>query len=648
MSKLLEYTLSLNDQISGKLQKIGVNSDSAQKVFSKLQAQASESSKVMTEMGKSVGSLQQRLDLLKAERDWIPASAVNSLKAYNNEIRKTERELHKLQGMNGGGFRAMATNAMQQIPGASMAANPLVLGGAALVGITQIGIENEQAAASYEVLLQSADKAKKMLGEMSEYASTTPYGKAELQEAGRLMLSFGVAQEAIMPNMKMLGDVAGGNANKLQSLTLAFSQVQSAGKLQGQDLLQMINAGFNPLQEMAKKLSEESGISKVEAYKKLREQMEKGAISADMVTAAFKSATGAGGIYHGMTEKMGQTIGGKLSTAMDNLKELALKLFEVIGPVLSPALDVLIALFGALQVPLGYLVEKIGAFATALGEGNFAAWTIIAAITAYTIATNAMAIVSALAAVKTAILEGAMWLLNVAMDANPVGLVIAGIVALIGVITWAAVKTEGWASLWEGSVGFMKHSFLAFVEGTKETWYGFTNTILSGLDAIQIGWHKFRAATGMADESTSQSIISKIEKDAAARQQAQIDAQMKAIEHKAKAIESLESIDMRWNSDLSLADVTNSLKKKLGFEVPVLAGTTPTGVEPTTPTNDNISENIDQVTGGGKETKNISITLGKMFENLTIHTSSLDEGLEDAQSKIEDVFLRILNNANSI
>ena len=68
----------------------------------------------------------------------------------------------------------------------------------------------------------------------------------------------------------------------------------ASGRLMGQDLLQMINAGFNPLSEISRKTGKSIGV--------LKEEMEKGKISAEMVTQAFYSATQAGGQFHGMTD----------------------------------------------------------------------------------------------------------------------------------------------------------------------------------------------------------------------------------------------------------------------------------------------------------------------------------------------------------
>ena len=77
-----------------------------------------------------------------------------------------------------------------------------------------------------------------------------------------------------MPMLRAIGDISMGDTQKLQSLTLAFAQMSSTGKLMGQDLLQMINAGFNPLSVISEKTGKSIGV--------LKDEMSKGAISAKM------------------------------------------------------------------------------------------------------------------------------------------------------------------------------------------------------------------------------------------------------------------------------------------------------------------------------------------------------------------------------
>ena len=97
MSNVLQYTLSLQDQISAKLNKIGITSDNALDKFAKLQTQSKKTSQLLKDMGGSVGSLREKLALLKAEKEWIPQSNITSIRKYNTEIKNLEKEVEKLE-----------------------------------------------------------------------------------------------------------------------------------------------------------------------------------------------------------------------------------------------------------------------------------------------------------------------------------------------------------------------------------------------------------------------------------------------------------------------------------------------------------------------------------------------------------------------
>ena len=164
-----------------------------------------------------------------------------------------------------------------------------------------------------KTLLGDADKANKLLADIKATAATTPFTLEGLADASRTLLSFGVSAEKIIPTMRMLGDVSGGNSEKLKSLTLAYAQVQSTGRLMGQDLLQMINQGFNPLQI----ISEKTGKSMAQ----LKKEMEQGAISSRDVAEAFKIATSEGGRFFKSMETQSQTLAGRISTLQDGFQE---------------------------------------------------------------------------------------------------------------------------------------------------------------------------------------------------------------------------------------------------------------------------------------------------------------------------------------
>lgn len=123
--------------------------------------------------------------------------------------------------------------------------------GAAVGGMMSLAAGAEQTAIAFEVLLGSAEKSKAMIDAMRALDMKTVFGMRELSESAKMMLNFGVAGEEVVPILSMITDIAAGDAQKLEAMTRAFGQMSGAGRLMGQDLNQMINAGFNPLQEIA-------------------------------------------------------------------------------------------------------------------------------------------------------------------------------------------------------------------------------------------------------------------------------------------------------------------------------------------------------------------------------------------------------------
>lgn len=158
---------------------------------------------------------------------------------------------------------------------------------------------------SFETLIGSKDKANAFFSELKDFAVNTPLLLNDLAKGGQLLLGFGLDLDKVMPTLKQIGDISMGNADRFNSLTLAFAQMSATGKLMGQDLLQMINAGFNPLTVMAQTTGKSVAT--------LKDEMSKGAISADMVAKAFADATAEGGKFNGMLEKQSKGIRGSIS-----------------------------------------------------------------------------------------------------------------------------------------------------------------------------------------------------------------------------------------------------------------------------------------------------------------------------------------------
>lgn len=157
--------------------------------------------------------------------------------------------------------------------------------------------------------LVGKDIANKLLPQIKELAKISPLTMTDMVDAEKMMLGFNIQADDTIRYLQALSDISMGDGVKFKSLTLAFSQMSAAGKLMGQDLNQMINAGFNPLQI----ISEKTGKS----IAALKDEMSKGAVSAEMVQQAFIDATSAGGKFYNMSSNASKTINGQISMMED-------------------------------------------------------------------------------------------------------------------------------------------------------------------------------------------------------------------------------------------------------------------------------------------------------------------------------------------
>jgi len=183
----------------------------------------------------------------------------------------------------------------------------------------------------FEVLTKSASKSQELIASFRNEAIKSPLSVSDYAQAGKTLMAFGTSADQALPILKILGDVSMGNAERFGSLALAFAQTQAAGRLMGQEVLQFINAGFNPLQEISRK----TGRSMVE----LKQAMEDGAISSGMVTEAFRSATSAGGLFFGALEKGAATMEGKMAKVRDAVDGVQIAFGTGMNEGLKTALD---------------------------------------------------------------------------------------------------------------------------------------------------------------------------------------------------------------------------------------------------------------------------------------------------------------------
>ncbi|WP_172991947.1 tape measure protein [Lacipirellula parvula] len=358
--------------------------------------------------------------------------------------------------------------------------------GAALLWPVKLAANLQSATAQFETFTGSADETKRILTSLEKFATVSPYSVETLQEATRTMLGFGVEAGKVIPIVQNLAEVAAGDSEKLSRLALAFGQVQAKGRLMAQEVLQMVEAGFNPLQEISRTTGED--------MKSLAKRMESGGIAAGEVAEAFQSATSEGGRFHGLLKRVNGTADGLWARFKAGIA-LAVRPFgQALLPMFTGFLQ---AMNDAVPYVANFVRENASLATTvfwtitAIVGGAAALLTIGAAFGLASMAVGGF--VSAFAAVSAVI--GAML--------SPIGLAVTALAALG---YWFATSTEMgrtyMAGLFEtvtATFGGMADALMAgdVQQAGEVLWAGLQLLWLQGTQGIRETWHN--ALAGIAN-----------------------------------------------------------------------------------------------------------------------------------------------------
>lgn len=343
--------------------------------------------------------------------------------------------------------------------------------------------EMEQYTTSLEVMLGSASKASAMIEKMREFAAKTPLTLENVISGGSLLMSYGVDESNLIDTMTKLGDLARGNAEKMDRITLAYGQMLAKGKVTGEELMQMTEAGV-PLQTA---LAESIGVTGEEFSK----MVSAGKVGIDDLNKAITGLTTGNGKFAGMMEKQSQNMHGMLSTLLDNLSEFMRKMgegaFGEVKSALQEASDLLAEweedgtldkwaqgvgvllknliafLKTAISVGLDFKeaiiagAVALGTFKVAIGMGNVISATVAAVksfTTATKVATTAQAAFNAVGAANPYVLLGS--------------LALAAVSAIGGAFAMSAGNAADSVDKLHSSIGSMASEAQSFVDENKK------------------------------------------------------------------------------------------------------------------------------------------------------------------------------------
>lgn len=383
-------------------------------------------------------------------------------KEIQSDIRKTSNELEKQKGSTDDLTESTdkANDSLKKLETGLKAVLASAAGKKIFDFLIGTNAEMEQYLTSFEVMLGDMEKAKELMSDLNSMAAKTPMSLDNITAVGTQLLNYGVAADSLVSTMTQLGDLASGNAQKFERVSLAYGQMLAKGKVSGEELRQMTEAGVPLLQALADTLNVTAG--------EVQDLISKGKVGIPELNAAIESMTTGTGQFAGMMEKQAQTFEGMLSTLSDEAVQFGRDVGEGAFGVAKKSLSELLEMIdhwrddGTLEeiardagTTVEVIANSIKTVITLLVDCRGAIIPLISAFVAYKAAVKGMSVIDGLRSsvsaftslikAETVATEGATVAqegLNVAMTANPIGLAIAAVAGLTAGIIYLSSQVE--------------------------------------------------------------------------------------------------------------------------------------------------------------------------------------------------------------
>ena len=399
-------------------------------------------------------------------------------------------------------------------------------------GILNMGIASVQAAAqmrqyeiAFQTMLKSAEAGAQMLRDLQQFAAETPFDVPGVVSAGQQLMAFGFKAEEIIPMLTHLGDAASGlglGTEGVSRLAYALGQMQTSGKLNAQDMMQLTSAGIAAWDMLA----QAAGKTVAE----MKDLCSKGAI--DSKAAVQTIVAGMNEQFGGMMAKTSDEVAGLLA----NIEETAGNTSAAVGKYLTEAFNIKGILkdvsdrLGEFQQKMQTATEQgkslgdvikecvpatvigvIGAFAAVLAVVTVAAVVTLGAVLGLTAGIVAIgAAMGAVAALVVTYWDEIVDAVNIAVQAILDTVVIIGTAiteAILGVVNWIV-----------GTIGDM----WADITGDQDNWFSKFSSMLG--DAIKevedfakkaIDWfgRVFAAKKAVVDTRNADAELAQIQED---------------------------------------------------------------------------------------------------------------------------------------
>lgn len=219
----------------------------------------------------------------------------------------------------------------------------------------------QQLEIKFTSMLQSGEKAQKLMGELVNFAATTPFDLKGVSQSATQLVAYGTAADDVIDRLTRLGNIAAGLSQPIGDLVYLYGTSMTQGKLMTQDLNQLAGRGVPIFEELAKVI----GVNKDE----IRELAEQGKISFSYLEQVVDNLTNKGGMFYNLMEEQAKAVSGKISNIGDNIDVMFNEMGQASDGFINTALDgtaFLIEHYKEVGTVLGSLVALYGIHKAAL------------------------------------------------------------------------------------------------------------------------------------------------------------------------------------------------------------------------------------------------------------------------------------------
>lgn len=510
---------------------------------------------------------------------------------------------------------------------------------------------------NFKVMLGSEEAAATKLSEIRKMAASTPFSLDDLTSGTQTLLQFGIAADDTTGVLQRLGDISLGNAEKLQTLTRAYGKMSSAQKVTLENVNMMIDAGFNPLNQIC----DATGESMSDLYKRISD----GKVSFSELEAAVEAATSQGGqFYNGMLEAS-QTFSGRMSTLKDNVSaltgELTSGLFAALGELVVKLNEVAVSFLDSdekmarLKETIGIATAVVAAAGTAFltYKGYLAATTAVEVI--HTAATTAMTAAHKAAEAGATGLAVAQAGLNAVLKANPIGLVVAALAALAAGLVTAYKTSETFRNAVNSAFASVKKIAQNAI-GTVVDWI---NELVAKIRGAAAALANLKNGVGAAQDAYNAAYNgymdnynrSKLDKAAQERGKLHAERVKQAQEEAAAAKASAETISQ--SAGKAASAVSTSGKKASASTKAVTASVVKSISDTTTTVKDGITRTVETVNetlsnGKQQQKQTITETSRQMVDGVLKDVKTITEVAADGTKTIKQTMETVRETAKTV